>query len=169
MKPLATDHPEYFTKYINLVPEDEILTAFKTQLPLVTARLGSISEKNAAYSYAPGKWTIKELLQHIIDTERMFMFRSLAIARKETAVLPSFDENAYASASDANRRTWNELINEFITLRQSTTNLFESFTPSMINQSGKAASGNTTVNSLGFIIAGHVYHHLNVIKEKYNM
>jgi hypothetical protein len=167
-RPQAADYPEYFKRYIDLVKEDDLLQALNMQLPVITERLTHISESDSAYSYAPGKWTIKELLQHIIDAERVFNYRALCIARKETASLPSFEEDDYAAASDANRRSWNSLVNEFINLRRSTTDLFESFTPDMLNRKGTASGKDISVLSLGYISVGHIYHHLTIIRERYS-
>lgn len=168
-RPLATDHPEYFGKYIALVKEDDIIQAISNQLPVIFSELNKITEETSTYSYAPGKWTLKELLQHIIDAERVFDYRALAFARKDTNPLPSFDEDSYAANSNANSRTWASLVSEFNHVRAASTDLFQSLTPSMLSGSGIASGKHITVLSLGYIIVGHVYHHLNVIKEKYKV
>ncbi len=166
-KPNATDYPEYFGRYINLVDEEDLADAFKNQLPKIQAFLQSISEEKASYAYAPGKWTLKELLQHTIDTERVFQYRAMCIARKETASLPSFDENLYAQNSNANARSWKSLSEEFMNARRSTEDLFNSFSEQMLQQKSIAGEKNISVLSLGFIIAGHVTHHIKIVKEKY--
>ena len=107
------------------------------------------------------------MLQHIIDTERIFAYRALAIARKETATLPGFDENLYADNSNANSRTWDNLTQEIKAVRNSTRILFESFTKEMLQNNGNFSSSNGSANTLGFIIVGHVYHHIKIAKERY--
>jgi hypothetical protein len=166
-RPLSTDHPEYFGRYIALVKEDDIMQAINNQMPVITAELNKIIEESSTYSYAPGKWTIKEMLQHIIDAERIFGYRALAFARKDPSSLPSFEEDDYAANSNANARTWASLVSEFQHVRTSTIDLFQSFTPAMLSSSGIASGKHITVLSLGYITVGHVYHHLNVIKERY--
>jgi hypothetical protein len=166
-KPATTDYPEYFGRYISQVTEDDLVTAFNNQAKIFPAFLHSISEEKSTYAYAPGKWTIKELLQHLVDSERIFNYRALAIARKETVSLPSFDENSYAANSDANTRNWNSLANEFLNLRASTKDLYDSFNEQMLGQKGIANGKTISVLSLGFITIGHVYHHQKVLEEKY--
>lgn len=166
-KPVTADYPEYFGKYIDKVKEDDLCTAFAEQSKIFPNLLHSISEEQSNHAYAQGKWTIKELVQHLVDAERIFNYRALSIARKETVSLPSFDENLYASNSNANVRTWSSIANEFLSLRASTNDLYESFTSEMLKQKGLANNNVISVLSLGFITIGHVYHHQKVLEEKY--
>ena len=166
-KPTVGDYPEYFGKYINQVVEEDLGEAFTNQFPKIDFFLRSVDEAKANYAYAEGKWTLKELLQHVIDTERIFNYRALCFARKETLSLPSFDENLYAQNSDANRRNWKNLSNELINARRSTEDLFKSFSEEMLHQRGTANNNTTSVLSLGFIIIGHVTHHIKVVEERY--
>lgn len=166
-KPLPNTHAEYFKKYIDQVPEEDLSAAFSNQLPVITGLLNSITEERSMYAYEDGKWTLKELLQHMIDAERIFNYRALCIARKETVSLPGFDENTYAENSNANNRNWQNLVDEFLCVRRSTEFLYESFTDEALGSSGISNNNPITVNSLGFITAGHVYHHKKVIEERY--
>jgi uncharacterized damage-inducible protein DinB len=166
-KPFLGEHPTYFDRYINLVPEDDLQTAFKKQLPLITQFLNSISEEKSMYAYAQGKWTIKELLLHMTDTERIFAFRSLCFARGESQSLPGFDENTYAANSNANTRSWAELVTEFLLVRQTTEILFASFTQEGLLKKGKANNNPATALSMGFTTVGHVYHHKKILEERY--
>src|ERR1035437_10478094 len=134
-RPSSTDYPDYFAKYIALVKEDDVIQAIANQLPIITAELNKITEETSMFSYAPGKWTLKEMLQHIIDAERVFEFRALVFARKDVSPLPSFDEDSYAANSNANLRSWASLVSEFLHVRAATTDLFQSFTTSMLSQS----------------------------------
>jgi hypothetical protein len=166
-KPLTTDYPEYFGRYINQVPEVDLEQAFYNQRKIVPAFLSSITEDKSLHTYAEGKWTLREMLQHIIDTERIFNYRALCISRKESVSLPSFDENFYATNSNANRRNWQSLIDEFFHVRISTEDLYKSFTEEMLEQKGIANNKSINVASIGFISIGHVYHHKQVIEERY--
>ncbi len=166
-KPSPASYSTYFQKYIDLVPEEDLSTAFHNQFFKITQFLHSITEEKSSYSYAPGKWSIKELLQHITDTERIFAYRSLCFARNEKASLPGFDENDYAACSNANLRNWKDLADEFLLVRKTTELLFNSFTNEALNNSGLANKNPATASSMGFIAIGHVYHHINVLKERY--
>jgi hypothetical protein len=166
-KPLPETYFPYFKKYVDQVPEEDLATAFNNQLPVIRDLLNSITEERSTYAYAPGKWTLKELLQHITDTERIFNYRALAIARKETAPLPGFDEDSYAAHSNANSRPWQTLVEEFLAVRSSTAYLYNSFTDEALAASGIASNNPVTVNSLGFTTLGHFYHHKKVIEERY--
>lgn len=167
LKPIEGSYPVYFSNYIKHVQEDNLLDAFAKQAPIITEFFESLAPEKADFAYAPGKWTLKELLQHTIDTERIFAYRSLCIARKETQSLPGYDENVYVDNSYANNRNWADMIKEFKLVRQTTEILFQSFNDNVYNHVGLSSNNPVTVNALGFIIVGHVYHHINVIKERY--
>ena len=160
-------YKNYFDNYTSLVSEKNVINAFTNQEKVLNDFLDSVSEEKSTYAYAEGKWTLKEMLQHMIDSERIFSYRALAIARKDTATLPGFDENLYADNSNANRRTWAELVNEIKIVRNSNSILFESFTEEMLQNTGNFSSSNGSANTLGFIIIGHVYHHIKIAKERY--
>ena len=166
-KPSPTTYPAYFKKYVDLVPDEELLTCFKNQLPVIKELLNSITEEKSMHAYDTGKWTLKELLQHMIDTERIFNYRALAIARGETASLPGFDENIYAANSNANERSWQSLVDEFLCVRNSAALLYQSFTDEALTALGISNNNPVSVISLGFITLGHFYHHKNVIEERY--
>ena len=158
-KPSPTTYPPYFQKYIDLVPDEELLSGFVNQAVIIKSLLGSITEEKSVFAYAPGKWTLKDLLQHMIDTERIFCYRALCFARKEAFHLPGFDENEYAANASANNRTWQSLKEEFIAVRNATELLFKSFSEEELLRSGIANNILTSAVSMGFITLGHVYHH----------
>lgn len=160
-------YKNYFENYTSLVNEKNIQTAFANQSQTMDDFFISISEEKADYAYAEGKWTLKEMLQHMIDTERIFAFRALCISRKETAVLPGFDENSYAANSTANRRTWADLVHEMKIVRESTTALFSSFTEDMFASEGRFSAATASPNTIGNIIIGHFYHHVKIVNERY--
>ena len=160
-------YKNYFENYTSLVNEKNIKTAFVNQVKMMDNFFTSISEEKAEYAYAEGKWTLKKMLQHMIDTERIFAYRALSISRKETAILPGFDENTYAANSAANRRTWANLVHEMKIVRESTTLLFNSFTEEMLANAGNFSAATATTNTIGNIIIGHFYHHVNIANERY--
>jgi DinB superfamily len=157
----------YFEKYTSLVKQENLTEAFQHQEATLLEFYNKVSEEKSIYAYAEGKWTLKEMLQHMIDTERIFTYRALAIARKETATLPGFDENNYADNSNANARTWTSLVEEMNALRKATQLMFGSFTDTMLNNIGKFSSAEGSPNTLGFICVGHVYHHIKIAEERY--
>jgi uncharacterized damage-inducible protein DinB len=166
-KPSTNSYASYFQQYIDQVPETDLNTAFKNQAAGLNDFLHTITEEKSAYAYAQGKWTIKELLQHIIDAERIFAYRALCFARGEKTSLPSFDENEYAANSNAAGRTWKSLVEEFLAVRKATEFLFESLSEEALNNPGLANNNTTTAASVGFITLGHYYHHKKILEERY--
>lgn len=160
-------YSSHFYDYIKLVEEDDIKTALVDQKLKAAVFLNSIAEDKSLYKYAEGKWTIKEVLQHIIDAERVFAYRALAFARKDKNSLPSFDENGYAANSHAHNRSWQELIEEFLTVRKSTEMLFNSFTEEDLKSTGIASNSEISVLAMGYTTVGHATHHINIIRERY--
>ena len=129
--------------------------------------LKSIPEEKLVYRYADGKWTIKELVQHIIDAERVLSYRALRFSRNDPSDLQGFDEDWYVGNSNGNERDFNDILDEFTHLRKANISLFHSFTSEMMPMLGTSNGSIMSVRALGFIIAGHQMHHLNIIKEKY--
>ena len=166
-RPLPGTFPPYFENYTSQVAEDDLTQAFENQQEIIDRFFDSISEEKSNEAYAPGKWTIKELLQHVTDTERIFNYRTLAIARGEQASLPGFEEDDYATASQANHRSWKSLCDELKAVRASTRFLFDSLTDEMLNRSGISNNKPVTPLALGFITVGHLYHHKKVLEERY--
>jgi uncharacterized damage-inducible protein DinB len=159
---------EYFNFYISLVDEKlDVTSALDQAHKRTNILLASLTEEKSNYAYAEGKWTIKELLVHMIDTERIFCNRALRFARNDQADLPGYDHDGYVPNSGANERTLNDIENEFNLVRQGTVALFNSFTPEMLDRKGTANGNHLTVLSIGFIIAGHETHHVNILEERY--
>lgn len=159
--------PEYFDRYINLAADLELNEALQISLAeldnLPSEQWKAIGDK----VYAAGKWTIKDILQHIIDTERIFSYRALCFARGETVQLPSYDEASYAQNTNALGRTLEDLIAELKTVRSSLIALYQSFTPEMLLKTGLGFKGIYSVLSIGFIMAGHQRWHFKIIEERY--
>lgn len=159
--------PVFYHVYVNQVHQNDLMTALIEQTEVFKKFLKKIPEKKRNYRYAKGKWTVKEILQHIIDTERVFAYRALCFSRKDKTPLPSFDENLYANNSKANKRIWNELVEEFNAVRKSTELLFNSLDKAQLNETGIASGNPVYVMGLGYLIVGHLAHHLNILKERY--
>ena len=159
--------PEFYHGYINTVKEDELVSGLKSSTKGLFDLLKSIPPEKHDHRYAEGKWTIKEVVQHMIDGERVFSYRALRFARKDDTPLPGFDENLFTQTSKADKRSWNDLIEEFAALRRSTEIMFASFDNEQMEQSGIASENSTYVLGIGYILAGHVNHHCQIIKERY--
>lgn len=161
------DFAEYFNNYINLVTEENVIKALKSSYKEMKHLIGYLSEEQGNYAYDKKKWTIKELLVHVMDTERIFCERALRFARKDKTELPGFDHDVFVLNSNANQRALKDILKEYKTIRKSTLALFKNFTPEMLEQGGVANGNKLTVHAIGFVISGHELHHLNIIKEKY--
>jgi hypothetical protein len=159
--------PEYFKKYINAVKENDPVKALKNNSRRFQKVIKQIPKNKRDFAYAEGKWTIRQLFQHIIDTERVFVFRSLWFARKDISPLPGFDENAWASDSRAVKRKWNEMLEEFKIVREATILLFESFNKEQLMTTGVSNNNLISVAALGYVTSGHIEHHMKMIKTRY--
>lgn len=167
MRPDLSRVAPFYHNYINQVKEDDILKAFSRYTPATIEFFEKIPAEKYDYRYAEGKWTIKEVLQHIIDAERVFSYRALRFARKDTTPLPGFDENLFAENAKADTRNWQDLIEEFKAIRKASEYMFISFDEDQLQSNGTASNTPTYVLGVGYILIGHVVHHMNVIKERY--
>lgn len=170
MKEALNNHnfSDYFKYYIGLVNDNnDVITALEQTHKKTNELIDLITEEHGNYAYAEGKWTIKELLVHLIDTERIFCNRALRIARNDKTDMPGYDHDAYVPFSGANERTICDIYKEFNEVRESTISLFKSFTPEMLARSGTANGNALTVLAIGFIMSGHEIHHVKVMEEKY--
>ncbi len=167
MRPSPDSYPSYFNTYIKLIEETDVITALLNHGDEADLFFLKINESETHYRYAEGKWTIKEILQHINDAERVFCYRALAFARREQAVLPGFNENQYAANSHANNLSWSSLLNDLKIDRMNSISLFSSFSNDDLDYIGKASDYSISVRALGYIIAGHCIHHMNIVKERY--
>ncbi|HZH68199.1 MAG TPA: DinB family protein [Chitinophagales bacterium] len=159
--------PPFHHEYIDSIEGDDLVFELKNSIK----RLQSIPihewEKLHQCSYFPGKWSLNEVIQHIIDTERIMCYRALTFARLDLLELPGFNEDAYATLSHANDRPVSDLVEELVSVRIGTYFLFKSFSPKAINTVGKVNGNDFSVRSIGFIIAGHELHHFEMIKKAY--
>lgn len=159
---------EFYWRYINLLPEDkELLDILKDSTEDFVDFLKTIPSERWIHRYAPDKWSILEMIQHIIDTERIFIYRALCFARNEKQALPGFDHDSYVENSHAEARDFNDLINEFKLVRTSASMLFMSFNDEMLRNQGSMSGVPATARAIGFIMAGHAKHHKDIIKKRY--
>ncbi len=162
-----TDFQKYIQRYLDLIPSENWLKEMEKSGEKTAAIYSKLSEEQSRFSYAEGKWTLKELLLHLSDTERVFQYRILAIARGDQNELPGFDEDLYSNQSFANDRSLNSLIEEYKLIRKSSLILLETMNPSALGNIGKANGNQISAETIGKLIVGHNLHHLNVIEERY--
>lgn len=165
-RPQAHDYPVAVEPYISKVPGNDVLAVLEKQAEEFPDYLNSLIEK-ADYAYAPGKWTIKEMAGHIIDTERIMVYRLTCFARGELHELPGFEENDYVEKAHFADRSLLSLAEEFAALRKSNLYLFRSLNETELARGGTAAERQITVLALLYVIAGHLNHHISIIKERY--
>jgi uncharacterized damage-inducible protein DinB len=165
-RPQPNEYPTWGEQYIKLVEGDDVLAILERQVTEFPEFLNNFIEK-ADYAYAEGKWTIKELTGHLIDTERILCFRLLSFARGERIALPGFEEDDYVKNAHFSDRSLLSFGEEFSLLRKANLYLFKSLHDEELNRSGTASGKQMTVRALLFIIAGHIIHHTSIIKERY--
>lgn len=166
-RPQTTEAASYYFNYIDLVPSDDIVHALKDQFGQTVQFLEGISEEQSLQAYAPGKWTIRELLNHVNDGERIFLGRAVWFARGFKDALPSFEQDVAVQYAKANETSWADLVEEFKTVRASTISFFDNMPEEAWSRTGVASDNPVTVRAIAYIIAGHVAHHVNVLREKY--
>ena len=163
----SNEYSSYYGNYIEQAGDLELVKGLEDNLKSIQSFYTSISEKKYNYSYDEGKWTVKEILQHLIDAERVFAYRALRIARNDKVNLLGFSQDDFVLTSHANLRTKVDLIEEFVSVRKSTISLFRSFRNEMLLEVGKASDSPVSVRAIGFIIIGHEIHHTKIIRERY--
>ncbi|CAG1771746.1 hypothetical protein BAC3_02041 [uncultured bacterium] len=167
MKPTFTEFPPYYQSYYELLPDGDPVMMMRKQRSQLLTSLSSISEEESLFAYEPGKWTIRELLGHLTDQERVFAFRAMSLARGEKNPLPGMDHDAYVKAGDFNSRLKTDILNEYIAVRESSVLLFESFSGEVLKLKGIVNGYETSVEALKYIIPAHELHHVNVLMERY--
>lgn len=168
-RPDPAEYAPYFARYTRNVTEDDVLAALEAQMRDTAAMLARIDDAKASYRYAPEKWSVKEVVGHFIDAERVFAYRALAVARGEQASLPSFDENDYVRNADFDARSIGELASEYAAARAATLAMFRGFSDEAWQRRGVANNNAVTTRALAHIALGHERHHLNVLREKYDV
>lgn len=166
-RPQSTEAAPYYFKYIDLITSDDIVPTFENQMGEMLQFLRGISEEQSLHSYEPGKWTIREVLNHVNDGERVFAARAFWFARGFNDALPSFDQDIAVQMAHANNTSWAELVEEFRNVRLGTVSFFKTLPEEAWARTGVASDNPVSVNALAYIIAGHVAHHKGVLQERY--
>jgi uncharacterized damage-inducible protein DinB len=166
-RPQPNEAASYYSKYIDRVTSDDVVEVLASQLDETLASLTAISEEQSLHRYAPDKWSMRELLGHVNDTERVFMFRALWFARGFQDSLPSFDQEVGFKAAESDRVPWAKLVDEFKAIRRSTVAFYRNLPDDAWRRSGIASDSSVTVRALAYIVAGHVSHHLAILRERY--
>jgi uncharacterized damage-inducible protein DinB len=166
-RPNIEDYDPYFKGYILQVKGESFNEIFNNHNTDILVFWKTIPEKKWEYSYAPNKWTIKQVLQHMIDTERIFVYRALSIVREDTQILNEFDVNMYADLGNAKSRNYKELVDEWNLLRESNNLMFKSFSFDDLNKYGHVGTKRISVRAILYIIFGHAVHHINIIEKRY--
>ncbi|QIX60001.1 DinB family protein [Hymenobacter lutimineralis] len=164
-RPASNEYAPYYETYVRLVTDP--LQQLRDQLGQLRQLVQTLSDEQARLRYAPGKWSIKESLVHIMDTERIFAYRALRIARGDTTALPGFEQNDYVPASAADARTLESILHEYDTVRAATLCLLESLRPEDFDRLGTASNNPVSVRALAYMLAGHEAHHLQILRERY--
>ena len=164
-----TEYAPYFERYMQLsvLKDKTIIESLESAQDEFESVLRNLPDKKHSYSYATGKWTLKELIQHIIDTERVFCYRALSFARNDQTSLPGFDQDVFVDNAAANNRDYYDLLDEMKVLRKSSIQLFKSFSKEALLRIGVASNNKMSVRALGYLFSGHQIHHINIVKERY--
>jgi uncharacterized damage-inducible protein DinB len=168
MQPLNIEIvPSFYRKYVAHVKDLHVQQALQLSHQQALSLIASIAESRGEHRYQPGKWSIKEVLCHMMDAERIFCYRALRFARHDKTPLHGFEENDYAPEANAHARTLPQLADEMKRLRDTTLDLFSSFTPAMLQRTGSANNADVSVHGIGYIIAGHETHHRLILEQRY--
>jgi uncharacterized damage-inducible protein DinB len=166
-RPEKTEYAEYYETYVSLVEETDIVSVLQNQLAEIENLFAEITEEKAGYAYAEGKWSIKQLIGHIIDGERIFSYRALRISRADRTPIEGFEQDGYIENANFNAAKLSDLLEEFALVRRSNILLFKNLAAEAWSQTGTASGWEFSVRALAYIIAGHVRHHTNILKTRY--
>ncbi len=166
-RPLDNEYGSFYKGYADAATGDSLAEVQQIHPGFIKTSIVEIPGEKCDYRYAPDKWTIKELLQHMIDTERVFSYRALRISRNDSTPLAGFDENYFAANAPVEHRKWEDLVKEFLLLREATDLMIQSFQEHQLKYIGNASNTKISLKALCFIIYGHNLHHLNILKERY--
>jgi len=166
-RPGADEHIDYYARYIAKVPDGDLISMLREQAVETMNLMQDLPPAKADYAYAPGKWTVKQVVGHVTDAERIFGYRALRFARQDPTELPGFDENAYVDHANFNDRTLIDLLDEFQVVRASTIQFAKNLDPAAYERRGSANGNPISVRALLYIIAGHERHHVELLRERY--
>lgn len=167
LRPEKNEYGEWYAGYVSLVSEEDIVAALSSQIGEFEQLAESINEEKGAFAYADGKWSIKELLGHLNDGERIFAYRALRIARGDQTPLSGFEQDDYIATGLFNSRTIADLIDEFVLLRRSNLKIFNNLEDSAWMRTGTASENTISVRAIAYIMCGHVRHHVNILRARY--
>jgi hypothetical protein len=168
-RPEASEYIPYFDRYISLVTEEDVLGLIERQIGEVRALLGPLSEERSHYRYADGKWSVRAIVDHLIDAERLFGYRAFCVSRGETKSLPGFDQDDYAAASNAEQVDLGKLLDEWEGVRRSNLTALRRVGDGAWTHVGSADGGPISTRAVAFVLAGHIRHHQRVLAEKYGI
>lgn len=166
-RPQPAEYDPYYQKYIGLVPEDEIVPALEAQIDELKKIFAGVPEEQGTFAYDDGKWTVKEVISHLIDGERIFAYRAFRIARGDRTPIEGFEQEGYIENAHANRRSFAELLNEFKLLREANLLFFKNLEMGDWVRTGIANNVEISVRSLAWIMVGHIRHHTAILRERY--
>jgi uncharacterized damage-inducible protein DinB len=166
-RPAASEYAPFYHGYVSSVPDGDVIALLRSGGRELLEALGRIPEDRGGYRYGPEKWSIREVIGHLIDAERIFAYRALRVARGDRTPLASFEENAYVKTAASDARTIADLAREFGVVRESTVLLLESLPDEAWGRSGVASQNEVSMRALAYIIAGHSRHHLRILRERY--
>ena len=169
MRPAESDYPEYFRTYVSLVPEDDVLAALEPQVALVDGLPVRVGADRETFAYAPGKWSVREMLGHITDAERVFAYRALTFSRFNAVSLPAFDEETWTPHGHFAGVPLRELADEFVALRRANLQMLRRLEEPQWQAGGFGDNKPITVRGLAYVMAGHVRHHLGILRDRYGV
>jgi hypothetical protein len=166
-RPQPSEYAIYYQRYIDNATEQDVVAALDAQARETAVFLSGLSEEQASSRYAPDKWSVKQLVGHVIDGERIFAYRALSIARGETTPLPGFDQDPYVANGGADERSISDLAEELAAVRRANVMMFRAFSEEAWRRTGTASDNPVTVRAIAYIILGHERHHVRIVREKY--
>jgi hypothetical protein len=169
LRPQSDEHDPYYCRYISLVPEGDILATLRSQIADTQALLKKTGEERGNFRYAPGKWSVKEVVGHLSDAERVFGYRALRIARNDQTPIEGFEQDDYIRFGPFAHRSLAELLEEYTTVRQSSLCLFNQLDQEAWSRRGTANKATISVRAIAFVLAGHELHHRRILKDKYGL
>ena len=167
LPPDPSEYTPFYSGYVNRVPPCDIIALLETQIEDTLQLLTALSEEEAGFRYAPGKWSIKQIVGHLSDAERVFVFRALSFSRNESKPLPGYEQDDYAEAANFDQRRWSDLLDELRAVRRASVHFFQGLDEAMMERTGIANDVSFTVRALAYILAGHERHHVHVLQERY--
>ncbi|MDB4916535.1 MAG: DinB family protein [Gemmatimonadetes bacterium] len=166
-RPDAGEFPAFYAKYVALVPDGDIVTVHRAMAEELRTALAAIPEEKGGFRYAEDKWTVRTLIGHMIDAERIFAYRALRLARGDATPLPGFEENDFAKTAGSDSRTVADLVSEMVAVRDCTMRLFASLPDEAWTRRGTVNNGDISVRAIAYVSAGHAAHHLQILRELY--